>query len=640
MENPTNTNSPSQPNIVLITVDQMRFPMHLPPRKLSDPADKLTINEFLDKYMHQLYTHLWQPGVKFSNFYTAASDCTAARATIHTGLYAYQTYSMLTLISYPPEEPTQPVLQKEFPTIGHLMREAGYETPYFGKWHLSYDVSDLEEYGYTSFTPNQDYVGYAGQGQATDDTPAWEAAHWINDYVRNAKLNAVSNPGDPPKPFFLTLNFVNPHDKQWFWGAMEANDFYRVYAAVEQVNPGEVPPGPYIQISPQDQPPTIYPTDVDLAIPNYQPQGELNSKPSTQTLVKEVFQYQMGGIFEDYTKQQNYSPVTVPPGFGYAVAPAHSPNQADPNHKAVAPPAYWSRAVDSYVQILSMVDRSIGNFMNSLSEEVRQNTIFIFTSDHGEYGSSHGLQGKGGTVYEEGIRVPLIVRDSRSNGYAKQTGMVRNQLTSSVDLLRMIVTMGNGGEGWLTGKYQDLYGHRWNLMSILDSPGALGRPHALHSTDEFVPKPYNFNNSPLHVIGLIQADQQTGTNKRKLGVYTTWEPFPASPTQATVINPLAQTPMLMSNIEYYNATNEVLEKTSTPQEGQTANTLLFSTLLSTELQKPLPTEALRAAQTHAYTKLVEYMALVDELAKPKTQAAAAGSSSGDVRRLLARAWAF
>jgi hypothetical protein len=98
--------------------------------------------------------------------------------------------------------------------------------------------------------------------------------------------------------------------------------------------------------------------------------------------------------------------------------------------------------------------------------------------------------------------------------------------------------------------------------------------------------------------------------------------------------------MLMSNIEYYNATNEVLEKTSTPQEGQTANTLLFSTLLSTELQKPLPTEALRAAQTHAYTKLVEYMALVDELAKPKTQAAAAGSSSGDVRRLLARAWAF
>jgi len=53
---------------------------------------------------------------------------------------------------------------------------------------------------------------------------------------------------------------------------------------------------------------------------------------------------------------------------------------------------------------------SLWTQMESISEEVRQNTIFIFTSDHGEYGSSHGLQGKGGTVYDEGIRVPLIVR--------------------------------------------------------------------------------------------------------------------------------------------------------------------------------------------------------------------------------------
>jgi uncharacterized sulfatase len=522
------------------------------------------------------------------------------------------------------------------------MREAGYQTPYFGKWHLSYDVSALEDYGYTSHTPNQDYPGYAGEGQATDDAAAWEAAHWINDYVRNAKLNTGSN---PPKPFFLTLNFVNPHDKQWFWGAMQANDFYAVYNTVKQANPNEAPaPGPYIQIFPQDQPQAIYPTDIDgPAIPNFQDQYALNTKPSTQTLVKEIFQYSMGGIYEEYQKQQqHYTPVSVPQNFGYADAPAHSPNPATPNHKAVAPYKYWSRALDSYVQLLNMVDRAIGNFMNSLSEETRQNTIFIFTSDHGEYASSHGLQGKGGTVYEEGIRIPLIVRDSRTNGYAKQTGQVRNQLASSVDLLRMIVTMGNGGEGWMTGRYHDLYAHRWNLLSILDSPTALGRPHALHTTDEFVPKTYNFDSSPLHVIGLIQADQQTGGNKRKLGVYTTWAPYATSPAQATVINPMAQSPALISNMEYYNATDEVLEKNSTPgsSEAQAANNLLFGTLLSAELQKPLPPE-LRDVQTEAYQKLVEYMALVDELAKPKTQAAAAGSSSsGGAHRLVSRAWAF
>lgn len=57
-------------------------------------------NDFVQQFMPKLYEHIWSRGVKFSNYYTAASDCTAARATIHTGLYAYQTYSMLTLTTY------------------------------------------------------------------------------------------------------------------------------------------------------------------------------------------------------------------------------------------------------------------------------------------------------------------------------------------------------------------------------------------------------------------------------------------------------------------------------------------------------------------------------------------------------------
>ena len=161
MENPTGNNNqpnPPKPNIIFITVDQMRFPMNLPPKDPKNPSGtKLTPDEFIGLYMPNLWSFLWKDGVKFSNYYTAASDCTASRATIHTGLYAYQTYSMLTLITYPPDEPQQPILDPLFPTIGRLMRdEAHYETPYFGKWHLSYDVADLKDYGYTSHTPNQD----------------------------------------------------------------------------------------------------------------------------------------------------------------------------------------------------------------------------------------------------------------------------------------------------------------------------------------------------------------------------------------------------------------------------------------------------------------------------------------------------
>lgn len=642
MENPTDT-IVNKPNIVLITVDQLRFPMHFLSLKDKLGNTIATADKFVEEFMPHLWEHLWSPGAKFSNYYTAASDCTAARATIHTGLYAYQTYSMLTLITYPPNRPTQPVLKDEFPTIGKLMRDAGYSTPYFGKWHLSYDVADIEHYGYTSFTPNQDYAGYAGEGQATDDAPAYQAAHWVNDYVRNVKSKQASNPAYVPQPFFLTLNFVNPHDKQWFWGAMEADKFYGVYNTVQQTYPNEVPPGPYVNVFPQNEPPSRYPAEIDVAIPNFQLQDALDLKPKAQSVVKEVFQYQMGGIYE-VDEKSKYTFVPQPAGFAYANAPAHPPN-----HKAIAPQPYWSRALDSYLQLMTMVDRSLGNFMKSLSPETRNNTIFIFTSDHGEYGSSHGLQGKGGTVYDEGIRVPLIVRDSRPNSYVVSPQTERKQLTSSVDVLPMIVTMGNGSPAWMEGAdnpYHELYGDRCKLLNILGSVSAAGRPYALHSTDEFVPDIYNFNGAPLHVIGLIQLvnPNDPSAGKTKLGVYTDWQAYAVSPHKATVINPLTLVPPPPRSTEFYSqaqyvgGTQEPLERESTHNSPQATNAVayLFNTLLPTELQKPLPV-AYQEAQKAAYKKLVEYMAEVNAMASSSTETSAAPE---ELKALAARAWAF
>jgi uncharacterized sulfatase len=286
--------------------------------------------------------------------------------------------------------------------------------------------------------------------------------------------------------------------------------------------------------------------------------------------------------------------------------------------------------------------------MASISEEVRQNTIFIFTSDHGEYGSSHGLQGKGGTVYDEGIRVPLIIRDSRPNSYATDTGALRNQLTSSVDLLPMIVTMGNGGSTqWMTGnEYQQLYGDnkRFDLLSILGNSKADGRTYALHSTDEFVPDIYNFNGAPLHVIGLIQTDKQ-GSNKTKLGVYTNWIVPSASPDQATVINPLTFVNPPERSLEFYEETefNPVtqdpleIQSTADSPRAKDANEFLFNTLLGSELQAPLPTQTLRDAQIAAYKALVDYEQLVNSMASGQTPAA---PEPEEVKRRAARVWAF
>lgn len=67
----------TQPTILYITVDELRFPTIFP-NGISTPA------EFLARFMPNL-DRPWQRGVKFDRFYGGASDCTPERGTLITG---------------------------------------------------------------------------------------------------------------------------------------------------------------------------------------------------------------------------------------------------------------------------------------------------------------------------------------------------------------------------------------------------------------------------------------------------------------------------------------------------------------------------------------------------------------------------
>ena len=77
--------------------------------------------------------------------------------------------------------------------------------------------------------------------------------------------------------------------------------------------------------------------------------------------------------------------------------------------------AAWLPFLDLYMKLQHQVDEQIGRVLGALGSrpQVAANTVVVFTSDHGEYGASHGLRGKGAGAYEEGISVPLIVYDPR-----------------------------------------------------------------------------------------------------------------------------------------------------------------------------------------------------------------------------------
>ena len=81
------------------------------------------------------HDRLKQNGVSFENHYICSSVCTPSRATIFTGQHIVHN-GMFDNTNFPWAKQRLPA---EIPTMGHMMRKAGYYTVYKGKWHLSAD---------------------------------------------------------------------------------------------------------------------------------------------------------------------------------------------------------------------------------------------------------------------------------------------------------------------------------------------------------------------------------------------------------------------------------------------------------------------------------------------------------------------
>ena len=162
----------------------------------------------------------------------------------------------------------------------------------------------------------------------------------------------------------------------------------------------------------------------------------------------------------------------VPDTFGIAYAPYH----------------YWRRNLDSYTQVIQIVDERIGEVLSALPKDVADNTILVFTSDHGEYAGAHGfVSGKVGSLYDEAYHVPLIVVDPTGR-FTGDIDVPRDGLTSSVDMLTMLVSLGfSGSRKWMVGPLAELYGNRHDMLPMLRSAQAAGRDHVLLATDEQAP---------------------------------------------------------------------------------------------------------------------------------------------------------
>ncbi|MFO7634476.1 MAG: sulfatase-like hydrolase/transferase, partial [Caldilinea sp.] len=69
------------------------------------------------------------------------------------------------------------------------------------------------------------------------------------------------------------------------------------------------------------------------------------------------------------------------------------------------------RSLASYFGMMSLIDYEIGRILDYLDAAgLAENTLVVFTSDHGHFLGQHGLIAKGPFHYEDVLRVPMIVR--------------------------------------------------------------------------------------------------------------------------------------------------------------------------------------------------------------------------------------
>jgi arylsulfatase A-like enzyme len=119
------------------------------------------------------------------------------------------------------------------------------------------------------------------------------------------------------------------------------------------------------------------------------------------------------------------------------------------------PEALARKVVDQYDTAIANLDEQIGVLLNRLEQSgVAENTVIVITSDHGEYFGEHQLVEHSKDIYQEAIRVPLILR-----GPGQRDGTIDDTLVVSNDVPRLILAeFPEGARERLSAPFPDLPG--------------------------------------------------------------------------------------------------------------------------------------------------------------------------------------
>lgn len=368
-------------NILLITSDQQHWN---------------TLGQFNPEIQTPALDKLASEGTTFTRAYCPNPTCTPTRASIITGKYPSQHGAYALGAKLPESEAT----------VGERLGEAGYRTALVGKAHFQ-PLQSTEEYPSLEAYPtlqdldfwenfDQPFYGFdhvelarnhtdeahVGQhyalwmeekglsewrdyflqptGNVVAQRRRWlipEQFHY-NAWIAERGKALISRFHDAGEPFFLWASFFDPHPK-------------------------------YLAPEPWD---TMY-DPADISVPAVAPgehdgRGRVDTAPSPPHL--------------QLTQQPDpdFSAWQEPNGSGCHGFHSHLHDRDE-----------LAKDIACYYGMISCMDKYIGEIIEHLDNlGLAENTLVVFTSDHGHYFGQHGLIAKGAFHYDDGLRVPMIAR--------------------------------------------------------------------------------------------------------------------------------------------------------------------------------------------------------------------------------------
>ncbi len=477
-----------RPNILLVLVDEMRQPpASYGPGEGETPAVKEILrfeteisegNPFVDLYSG--FMRLRRNSLVLRRHYTAAAACAPSRTTFLTG--QYPSLHGVTQVNGTFKVPDDIYFldPEGVPTVGDWFRAAGYETHYFGKWHVSNTSRppyDLEPWGFAS---------YESSGPDPDSSVPGLGAYRDPEFTDIVSGFFAQKAAGTEKPWFAVASFANPHDT----GAYPAPFFLPGEGGVTSPLTGRDDPQP---IPPQGDLSNTAPVSGST---EPRPSVALNPDgfPQNTFELPDTWNEDLTGKPECHLdsawKMQLALAAAFPPPLR-ATLPQPTQNLSSELQMG------WVRATGQfYLYLQYLVNIEIDLIMQAFDQAgLAENTIVIFTSDHGSNMMAHNqMVQKFFTSYEEATRVPFVISSPLLN--PEETPRQVDLVTSHIDLAPTLLGLAGFDDQQIAALKSGISGQSpvrdfvgINLAPYLVSGQALPRPGVVFTTSDDATRP-------------------------------------------------------------------------------------------------------------------------------------------------------